>query len=346
MKNVIIVTSLISSLFCGDLSGVSYFNYATGDAGNDEDHGFAMNRVYLTYKNDVSENTSFKFQADVLNQEGDGLQMYLKNAKMDYMATKNITFTYGLQGMNVFKSQEKIWGNRYLAKTSMDNNKWSPSADFGVGVKLSMGCPIIKTNNVSGSLLFTNGEGYKNDSSDNNERISAALGYTHNIGEDMSLQAGGSYSTLDYDAIIDDATTTNIDESAEAGTATIMALYGGFSGFGLRTGFEYNMGTDLNLEAIEDDEDTDEDETIMYDSSSSLMSFYMNYDLFFIKNLSMLFRYDMLDSGIDNNETTTIIAGLSYKCAEGITFTPNMTQTTVGDGDPTTAINLTFMLKF
>ena len=54
----------------------------------------------------------------------------------------------------------------------------------------------------------------------------------------------------------------------------------------------------------------------------------------------------MLDSGIDNNETTTIIAGLSYKCAEGITFSPNMTQTTVGDGDPTTAINLTFMLKF
>ena len=96
MKNVIIVTSLISSLFCSDISGVSYFNYATGDASNDEDHGFAMNRVYFTYKNDVSENTSFKFQADVTSQEGDGLQMYLKNAKMDYMATDNITFTYGL----------------------------------------------------------------------------------------------------------------------------------------------------------------------------------------------------------------------------------------------------------
>ena len=83
MKNVIIVTSLISSLFCGDISGVSYFNYATGDASNNEDHGFTMNRVYFTYKNDVSENTSFKFQADVTSQEGDGLQMYLKNAKMD-----------------------------------------------------------------------------------------------------------------------------------------------------------------------------------------------------------------------------------------------------------------------
>ena len=341
MKNVIIVTSLISSLFCGDISGVSFFNYATGDAGNDEDHGFAMNRVYLTYKNDVSENTSFKFQADVLSQEGDGLQMYLKNAKMDYMATDNITLTYGLQGMNVFKSQEKIWGNRYLAKTSMDNNKWSPSADLGVGVKLSMGCPIIKSNKVSASLLFTNGEGYKNDSSDNNERISAALGYTHNIGEDMSLQAGGSYSTLDYDAIVDDATTADIDETAEAGTANIMALYGGFSGFGLRTGFEFNMGTDLNL----DD----------YGSDATLMSFYGNYDLAFFDKLSIIVRYDSLDNGADDNDqtdvdesadTTTLLAGLSYKCAEGITFTPNMTQTTVGEGDPTTAVNLTFMLKF
>jgi len=341
MKNVIIVTSLISSLFCGDISGVSFFNYATGDAGNDEDHGFAMNRVYLTYKNDVSENTSFKFQADVLSQEGDGLQMYLKNAKMDYMATDNITLTYGLQGLNVFKSQEKIWGNRYLAKTSMDNNKWSPSADLGVGVKLSMGCPIIKSNKVSASLLFTNGEGYKNDSSDNNERISAALGYTHNIGEDMSLQAGGSYSTLDYDAIVDDATTADIDETAEAGTANIMALYGGFSGFGLRTGFEFNMGTDLNL----DD----------YGSDATLMSFYGNYDLAFFDKLSIIVRYDSLDNGADDNDqtdvdesadTTTLLAGLSYKCAEGITFTPNMTQTTVGEGDPTTAVNLTFMLKF
>ena len=36
MKNIIIIMSLISSLFCGDISGLSYFNYATGDASNDE----------------------------------------------------------------------------------------------------------------------------------------------------------------------------------------------------------------------------------------------------------------------------------------------------------------------
>ena len=337
MKNIMFFLITTSMILAEGISGLSYFNYATGDASNDEAHGFAMNRVYFTYKTNVSENTSFKFQADVLQQGGDGLQMYLKNAKMDHMATENITFMYGLQGMNVFKSQEKIWGNRFLSKSAMDLNKWSPSADLGLGVKLSMGCPIIKSNKVSGSLLFTNGEGYKNDSSDGNERISAALGYKHNIGEDMNLQAGGSFSTLSYDAELDDS---GAEVSAE-GTATIMALYGGFSGFGLRTGFEYNMGTDLNLEG--------------YGADAKLMSYYGTYNLTFIDGLSLIVRYDSLDNGADDDDQTDVdesadtailLTGLSYKCAEGITFAPNMTQTTVGDDDPTTALNLTFMFKF
>lgn len=62
-----------------------------------------------------------------------------------------------------------------------------------------------------------------------------------------------------------------------------------------------------------------------------------------------------LEIGADDNDQTdvdesadkaTLLAGLSYKCAEGITFAPNMSQTTIGDQDPTTSINLTFQLSF
>ena len=98
----------------------------------------------------------------------------------------------GMIGMNMLNVAEKNWGNRFLMKSSLDLNKWSATADLGMGLSYKFGSVLT-------SLLVTNGEGYKNDSSDNNERISAALGYKHNIGEDMSLQAGGSYSTLDYD---------------------------------------------------------------------------------------------------------------------------------------------------
>ena len=58
MKKVIIISSVISALFCGYISGVSYFNY-TVDEG--EGHGFSMERVYFPYKNDVSENVKFNF---------------------------------------------------------------------------------------------------------------------------------------------------------------------------------------------------------------------------------------------------------------------------------------------
>ena len=60
MKKVIIISSVISALFCGDISGVSYFNYATGDADEGEAHGFSMERAYFTYVNDLSDAVSFK----------------------------------------------------------------------------------------------------------------------------------------------------------------------------------------------------------------------------------------------------------------------------------------------
>ena len=102
------------------------------------------------------------------------------------------------------------------------------------------------------------------------------------------------------------------------------------------------MGTNLNLDK--------------YGSDAILMSFYGTYNLAFVDKLSLIVRYDSLDNGAADDEqtvdvdesadTTTLLAGLSYKCAEGVIFAPNMAQTTVGNGEPTTAINLTFMLKF
>ena len=77
MKKVIIISSVISALFCGDISGVSYFNYAVDEG---EDHGFSMERAYFTYVNDLSDAVSFKFQTDARNSgDGNGLNVYIKN---------------------------------------------------------------------------------------------------------------------------------------------------------------------------------------------------------------------------------------------------------------------------
>jgi len=130
-----------------------------------------------------------------------------------------------------------------------------------------------------------------------------------------------------------------------AGTGTVMGFFSGWSGMGSRLGFEYNMGTDLNL-GVEDHVDG---EDIMYGTSSTLMSVYGNYSLPFLNDLSLFARYDMLDpgiEGIEDYETTTLLAGLVYKCEGGVMISPNVKQVTVGEDDPTTSMNVTLQLSF
>ena len=53
MKNIIIISTIISTIFAEGISGVSYFRYAMGSTTDGEDHGFYIDRAYLTYKKDV-----------------------------------------------------------------------------------------------------------------------------------------------------------------------------------------------------------------------------------------------------------------------------------------------------
>ena len=362
MKRVIIVLMIVSMnsiIFAeGSISGVSYFGYSMKnmDAAleSDKERGFELNRVYLTYKNEISDKVSFKFQADMQNtneSEKTAYYMYIKKAHLDLKVTDGTKLIIGMQGMNMFNVAEKNWGNRFLSKTALDINKWSASADLGVGAKLSMSCPFIESNKISGSLLVTNGEGYKSTSSDNNEKISFQAMYgEERLDKKDGFNIGAVYSTLTYDKV-----EADIDEDIEAesgGTETVMGVFSGFSGFGLRFGLEYHMGTDLNLEVEINDE------AISYGSSSTLMSFYANYSLSFIDGLSLMGRYDMADPGIeDNTDTTdrnesteddvsTMMAGLIYNCTDGLTFSPHIVQTTKGTGDPMTDFNLSFQFKF
>ena len=329
MKNIIIIFTIISAIFAEGISGVSYFRYAMSSAADGENHGFYIDRAYLTYIKNVSDNVSFMFQSDIQNT-GEAYYMYLKNAKMDYKVADNTKLTIGLQGMNMFSTQEKTWGHRFIAKSAMDANKWSAAADLGLGITQGFG-------DVSLSLLYTNGEGYKSTSSDNNEKISIQAMYGEKrLDKNEGFNIGGVFSTLNYDAVEDDS-ETEADETKEAGTGQVIGVFGGFSGFGFRGGVEYNMGTDLDLSG--------------YAEAPSLLSFYATYNPSFVENLAAFIKYDMLDTDLqdvegNNNETMILLAGLSYQCVEGIIFSPNMTQTTVGAEEPTTAINLTFQLKF
>ena len=238
--------------------------------------------------------------------------------------------------MNMFTIQEKTWGNRFISKSAMDESGWSHAADLGVGLSQSFG-------DILGSILFTNGDGYKSLSNDNNEKISILGAYGENrLDKNDGFNIGGVYSMLTYDAWSD--TTNDEIETSEGGRAQVISVFGGFSGYGVRVGFDYNIGTDLDISE--------------YGSSSTLMSFYGNYDLSFIlDDMSTYLKYESLDRGIDDvtatevdesidDNTSTMLAGIIFKCADGITFSPSMSQTTQGDTDPVTGIDLNFQFQF
>ncbi|OUW61006.1 MAG: hypothetical protein CBD58_03905 [bacterium TMED198] len=92
------------------ISGVSYFGYSIynidTEAENDKFRGFELDRVYFTYKKKISDNTSFKFQADMQNK-GQAYYMFIKNAKFDIKFAGNSKLTIGMQGMNMFNIAEK-----------------------------------------------------------------------------------------------------------------------------------------------------------------------------------------------------------------------------------------------
>jgi len=355
---VLIIASMASVIFAeGSISGVSYFGYSminmNADLEDDKERGFELNRVYLTYKNKISDKASFKFQADMQNKnktEKTAYYMYIKKAQFDLKVADGAKLMIGMQGMNMFNVSEKTWGNRFISKTALDMNKWSASADLGVGAKLSMGCPFIESNKISGSLLVTNGEGYKSTSSDNNEKISfQALYGEERLDKKDGFNVGAVYSTLTYDsveAVEDDLSTIHDNEEVsakEGGTGTVMGGFAGFAGFGARVGLEYHMGTDLDIED--------------YSSSSTLMSVYANYSLSFIDGLSLFGRYDMVDLGNaddatsdinegDEDNVSTMMAGVIYNCTDGLTFSPHIVQTTEGTGDPMMDFKVLFQLKF
>ena len=325
-KIVLFATFILSSLFADGLTGVTYFEFS--------DDNFNLTRTYFTYKNTISEQLSYKFQTDVGQVGDDRLSAYLKKAQLDWKLSNNMKISMGLIGLNMFNIQEKTWGNRFVAKSAMDANKWSHSADLGVSLANDFG-------SVTANLMMTNGEGYKNTSElDNNSKISLQLLYGEKrLDKNNGYNVGLVHSSITYDA--EDATTEFseveiictgenipvqgcIDEDdtiiielmneieAELETDTsVMGLFGGWSNTNIVVGAEYNT---MDVSFANSDEDV----------SSKLTSIYANYII--RNNLSAFARIDSSDPSTktDKDETNTTIVGFIWSPINGLTISPNI----------------------
>ncbi len=128
-------------------------------------YAFDVTRAYLGYGYKFSENFSGKLNIDVGAPEvsiGDSLEgetslqltAYLKAASLTYKKDK-LSVDFGLIGLKQFKTQEGIWGHRYLFKSFMDENKFGSSADIGISVSYKF------IDMLSADITIMNGEGYK-----------------------------------------------------------------------------------------------------------------------------------------------------------------------------------------
>ena len=342
MKKILLLPLLLIAIYAqGNFSGVTYFDYTydlTKDATNDA--GFGLKRVYFTYQQEISENVSYKFQTDVgqldIGDFDDDDQLagtkktqfvaYLKKAQLDWKTSCG-KLTFGMQGMNIFNVTEKTWGFRFLEKSAMDLNKFSSSADMGIGYSGIF-------NNLNYSFMYTNGSGYKKSETDKHKKISAQFVYGQkNLSKKDGFNIGTSFSMEPYNY-------TDTDLNVSTKNKTLMAFYGGYAGNGLRIGAEFDTHIDDGT-----------------DITQQIIAGYVNYKI--SDKINILGRVDMFDpwtESIDDLDTagtneekdsqTNIIAGFNYIPAKGLTITPNVRMSVPEEGDTTTLLMLNFEFKF
>ena len=296
------------------ISGVGFFNYtydATKDSDNDD--GFSLNRVYFTYKNNISDDLSIKFQTDV-GEVGDDerLTSYLKKAQVDWKSPIG-KLVFGMQGMNMFNITEKTWGFRFIEKSPMDLHKLSSSADLGVGFSNKVG-------DFSYSMLVTNGTGYKKQENDEFKKysFSAVYGQPKLVKKD-GYNVGIAYSMEPYE-----------DANEETYNESVMSFFGGYAANGLRVGGEFDMETNSETDIIR-----------------QIMALYASYKI--KDNLEGLVYVDMYDPNTDSNDdaSTYIIAGFNYYVEGGLVLTPNMRMINPEDGsDSSMMYKLNLRFKF
>lgn len=326
----------VGSALAAEVSSLIYFDY-THDATKYEeepskldrlnsDGKFNLARGYLTVTDKPADNLAYKIQLDAgqvskfvigdgdeffYDSDGDsiglsltgkdtGFYAYVKNAMVEW-STAYGRFTVGVQNMNMYSVQEANWGYRMLTAPIMDVCKFSGSADLGVGY-------YNEYEMFKGSLLVTNGSGYKVNETDKYKKVSLALvaGETALAKKD-GWNAGLTFSMEPYK-----------HSSGETESIGVASLFGGWAGMGLRVGAEFDTKT--TSAALPGDKDKDE----------QIIGFYGNYkvpvemplDLF-----AQMYMYDPNEEA-DDDGLTDVIAGVRFNPAKGMVIAPNLKMTT------------------
>ena len=299
-----------STLIAQDIKGKVFFDYTdSGDSSKVDE--FALKRVYLTFSKSISDELSVTIQTDV-DTNSSPKNIYLKNAKVDWK-TLDGNIVIGLQGMNMFKVQEGNWGKRYLDKTIMDRFKYSSAADMGIGYYHSK-------DKFHGSLLITNGAGYKKSENDSHKKLSLQFIYGNtNLSKSDGFNVGVVLSHEPYDR---DGEVGIPEEPIGEHTKKVFGLFGGYAKNNLRVGVEWNQLEDSGL--------------LDGNYDNNLTSVYCTYVL--NPKQTLVVKHDMVSGNKDANYA---VVAMEFAPTKGLVIAPN-----VRSNDGTTMLGVNFQFQF
>jgi hypothetical protein len=158
----------------------SNFHYVFGD----DQAAFELQRAYLGYKYNLSENFSTNITFDVGTPEislmdttvktTQDFTAYVKVASLTYRKG-NLKIDEGMVGLVQMNLQEQYWTRRYIYKSFQDWSKMGTTADLGTVITYRF------TDFLSADLTVRNGEGYKKLESDNALRSAIGVTFTPSI---------------------------------------------------------------------------------------------------------------------------------------------------------------------
>ena len=306
----IILLIAFSSLVAQDISGKVVFAYSNSDDSSKID-GFGLNRVYLNFSKEISDELSVTIQTDAY-PESSSQNIYLRNAKADWK-TLNGNVVIGLQEMNMFKVQQMNWGKRYLDKTVMDRMQYSSVADMGIGYYHSK-------DKFHGSILITNGAGFKKSETDSHKKLSLQFIYgTVKLSKSDGFNVGAVLSHEPYDR---NGEVTIPEEPAGEHSKKVFGVFGGYAKDNLRVGAEWSQLDDSGL--------------LDGNYNNNLTSVYCNY--VYKNKQSLIVKYDMVSGNKDANYA---LLGIEFAPTKGLMVSPN-----VRSNDGTTAIGVNFQFQF
>lgn len=309
-----------------------------GDYAQNDYNGFDITRVYFGAKIKLTDHWNMRVLSDIaressyeiesIDEDEDGeidnyeldenkksgkFGMYIKYAYLDYAPYDLLAVRGGLHGTPWAGFVDKYWGYRFVAKSLTDKYKLNSSADLGVSLHGKL------PSKFGGyQFMVMNGEGYKHPEQNEGKATHFRLNLTPlnmvDALKHLTLAGSARYEKKDPD----------IESTYLLYTALLHYKYEINEDMNFGLGFEYAGASE---QPRRDAEDVEIVQSMGYSAFGQLS---------FPYGLAMFGRYDFFDPDTENDEdegigyqdeTSYIVAGISYKPIKYVMFALNYQMT-------------------